>query len=99
MQRALLQYSRPKNRKLAVKALRMAGRDDLIGDQPQALLPADSNRSGRKTGMKKQSQTSQRRPKHSRDNKRHAVNRKTKQSGHKQIEAGRGRTANNQRHY
>ncbi|MBQ6395011.1 MAG: YgiQ family radical SAM protein [Atopobiaceae bacterium] len=35
MQRALIQYRNPKNRKLVLEALRMAGREDLIGSGPK----------------------------------------------------------------
>lgn len=39
MQRALLQYFLPKNHALVVKALRQAGRSDLIGIGPKCLVP------------------------------------------------------------
>ncbi|MGI5893192.1 MAG: YgiQ family radical SAM protein [Candidatus Merdivicinus sp.] len=38
MQRALLQYFMPKNRDLTLKALRKAGRTDLIGNGPNCLV-------------------------------------------------------------
>lgn len=38
MQRALLQYNRPENRELVKEALRLAGRSDLIGKDPQCLV-------------------------------------------------------------
>ncbi len=38
MQRALLQFSLPRNRKLVEKALKQLGRMDLIGHHPEALL-------------------------------------------------------------
>ncbi len=38
MQRALLQYFRPQNRELVLKALKMAGRRDLIGESPKCLV-------------------------------------------------------------
>ncbi len=38
MQRALLQYFRPENHDIVVKALKMAGRRDLIGDSPKCLV-------------------------------------------------------------
>ena len=55
MQRALLQYFKPENREIVEKALRMAGREDLIGPGPQCLIkgrprppvgrkPAEKNR-------------------------------------------------------
>ncbi|HPM71517.1 MAG TPA: YgiQ family radical SAM protein [Spirochaetales bacterium] len=37
-QRALLQYSKPENRKLVIEALRLAGRTDLIGRGPKCLV-------------------------------------------------------------
>ena len=39
MQRALLQYNRPENRDLVRRALIRAGRQDLIGNGPKALIP------------------------------------------------------------
>ena len=41
MQRALLQYYRPENRELVRKALKLAGRMDLIGSGPECLIPAE----------------------------------------------------------
>ena len=38
MQRALIQYRDPKNRALVAEALRLAGREDLIGYGPKCLL-------------------------------------------------------------
>ena len=38
LQRALLQFSRPENRSLAIQALRMAGREDLIGQGEECLF-------------------------------------------------------------
>ena len=38
MQRALIQYRDPKNRKLVIEALRKAGREDLIGYGPKCLV-------------------------------------------------------------
>ncbi len=42
MQRALLQYFLPKNRPLVQKALRLAGRADLIGPGKRCLIPAEA---------------------------------------------------------
>lgn len=39
MQRALLQFKNPANYDLVCEALRLAGRDDLIGFHPKALVP------------------------------------------------------------
>ena len=45
MQRALLQYGDPKNRNLVIKALKKAGREDLIGFGPKCLVkPSYSNK-------------------------------------------------------
>lgn len=41
LQRALLQYKDPKNHVLVRKALRQAGREDLIGKGPKALVPPE----------------------------------------------------------
>ncbi|MDD2955204.1 MAG: YgiQ family radical SAM protein [Oscillospiraceae bacterium] len=41
MQRALLQYYRPENRRLVAQALRAAGREDLIGAGAQCLIPPE----------------------------------------------------------
>ena len=38
MQRALLQFSNPKNRALVIEALTAAGREDLIGNSPECLV-------------------------------------------------------------
>ena len=39
MQRALLQFKNPANYELVSEALRLCGRDDLIGFHPRALIP------------------------------------------------------------
>ena len=41
MQRALLQWRRPENRKTVLAALRKAGREDLIGFGPDCLVPPE----------------------------------------------------------
>lgn len=41
MQRALMQYRRPQNRALVREALRLAGRDDLIGFGQKCLVPPE----------------------------------------------------------
>ena len=38
LQRALLQYSRPENANLVREALKLAGREDLIGNSPDCLV-------------------------------------------------------------
>ncbi|MFO7731377.1 MAG: YgiQ family radical SAM protein [Spirochaetia bacterium] len=44
MQRALLQYNRPENAAIVREALREAGRSDLIGHGPKALVPPERSR-------------------------------------------------------
>ena len=41
MQRALIQYRNPKNRKLVIEALKAAGREDLIGHDEKCLVRPD----------------------------------------------------------
>ncbi len=41
-QRALLQYFRPENKQIVLKALRQAGRQDLIGTGPKCLVAPDT---------------------------------------------------------
>lgn len=62
MQRALMQYNRPENRELVTKALRRAGRLDLIGKGEHCLIPFASSEktktlakpvSGERNGEKK----------------------------------------------
>jgi uncharacterized radical SAM protein YgiQ len=52
LQRALLQFSIPKNRKLVEEALKKAGRTDLIGYDRDCLIPPVDHRT---TGKKKES--------------------------------------------
>lgn len=44
LQRALIQYRNPKNRKLVMEALQKAGRIDLIGYGPKCLIRPDNHR-------------------------------------------------------
>lgn len=46
LQRALLQFGKPANRQKAAKALRLAGRTDLIGHAPECLFSLPQSRSG-----------------------------------------------------
>ncbi|MDN5363992.1 MAG: hypothetical protein PWQ91_1053 [Eubacteriales bacterium] len=48
MQRALLQYKNPRNWPLVRKALRLAGREDLIGYGPRALVPPEGEKKRRR---------------------------------------------------
>ncbi|MBR6568843.1 MAG: DUF3362 domain-containing protein, partial [Clostridia bacterium] len=73
MQRALLQFKNPANHSLVCEALRLAGRDDLIGFSPECLVAprpiARRNtpaKHGRTTGK---SNTSRSDPQHSTKNK------------------------------
>jgi len=43
MQRALLQYNYPKNHKIVIKALKKAGREDLIGYEEKCLVRPINN--------------------------------------------------------
>ena len=61
MQRALLQYFRPRNRELVIEALKTAGRRDLIGSAPSCLIEGDSrthSNTPRKSGDKTWQNTS-----------------------------------------
>ncbi len=55
MQRALIQYRLPENRRLVAEALRLAGRGDLIGYGNKCLIrpEMEKNRSGREKGGRK----------------------------------------------
>ena len=55
-QRALLQYFMPANREIVARALRKAGRTDLIGDSPKCLIPSD-RRAAAYSGEKGKTQT------------------------------------------
>ena len=54
-QRALLQYFKPENRTVVLKALRAAGRADLIGNGPHCLIKDDrpQTNTARKTGKQR----------------------------------------------
>ena len=88
MQRALLQYNRPRSRDMAQKALRLAGRDDLIGDGPQALIKKSGNfgsrteaKPGRKAKPNKRSRTGGRFNKADDSSTPSRSGRKTRQTG------------------
>ena len=53
MQRALMQYKLPSNRKLVLEALQKAGRTDLIGNGPKCLVPAYGQTSFSRKAAKK----------------------------------------------
>lgn len=48
MQRALLQFNRPENRRLVEKALKLAGREDLIGYDKDCLIRPSRPKNGQK---------------------------------------------------
>ncbi len=51
MQRTLMQYDRPQNRAVVMKALKKAMRTDLIGWGPNCLIPPYDKKEGAKTGL------------------------------------------------
>ncbi|MDD1684879.1 MAG: DUF3362 domain-containing protein, partial [Methanoregula sp.] len=57
IQRALMHYRDPRNRRLVTEGLRIAGRKDLIGSGNQCLVTGENWRSGRfakeQSGLKK----------------------------------------------
>ena len=53
LQRALLQYSRPENANLVREALRLAGREDLIGNSPECLVRPAFGQGGRGAAAKR----------------------------------------------
>lgn len=59
LQRALLQYSKPENANLVREALRLAGREDLIGNTPECLV-RPSFKGGRYTPEKKEQKSQNR---------------------------------------
>jgi uncharacterized radical SAM protein YgiQ len=62
MQRALIQYRDPKNRRLVIEALHKAGREDLIGYGPKCLIrPDKGGKNGGKARPKGQGQRRSRR--------------------------------------
>ena len=68
MQRALMQFGNPKNHDLVRKALRLAGREDLIGRDRECLVPPerDPQRDARRAAGKRDN------PAHERKAIRHA---------------------------
>ncbi len=61
LQRALLQFSRPENANLVREALRLAGREDLIGTSPESLVRPAFGQGGRSRYVpREQSKPSQR---------------------------------------
>ena len=58
MQRALIQYRNPKNYELVHEALIKAGREDLIGYEPQCLIRPRKSGNGKSGGQKANGQKS-----------------------------------------
>ncbi len=52
MQRALIQFYLPSNRRIVLDALRAAGREDLIGFGKDCLVPPDVRSSGKNSGSR-----------------------------------------------
>ena len=63
MQRALMQYFIPKNRDTVFKALKAAGRLDLVGSGKNCLIPAPSGYNAEKRGKKDKYKKYSRKPK------------------------------------
>ena len=53
MQRALMQYRAPRNRKLVLEALQKAGRMDLVGSGHKCLLHTEQEQRGGARGAKR----------------------------------------------
>ena len=62
LQRALLQFGKPENRAAAIKALRLAGRNDLIGYGDECLLAASSVPRQKHTGKSQDKRTDNGKP-------------------------------------
>lgn len=62
MQRALLQYRYPQNRNLVIQALKLTGREDLIGNESHCLIRPGSNNYGSKTSKPQNSKNTAGRP-------------------------------------
>ncbi len=84
MQRALMQFGNPRNHELVRKALRLAGREDLIGRDRECLVPPerDPPRDARKNSSKRDN------PAHERKAIRHADKLPTKPRRHGRDEGG-----------
>ena len=89
MQRALMQFSNPKNHALVRKALRLAGREDLIGRDRECLVPPERDpRRSQQQGGKRDN------PAHERKAIRHAdkAPQKPRRHGRDEAPQGRGRS-------
>ena len=66
MQRALMQYRAPRNRKLVLEALQKAGRMDLVGSGRKCLLHIDDERQGKPKNFARNAKSRERNHKRSR---------------------------------
>ncbi len=87
MQRALMQFGNPRNHDLVHKALRLAGREDLIGRDRECLVPPERDpvRDARKHAAKRDN------PAHERKSIRHADKLPQKPRRHGRDEGPQGR--------
>ncbi len=87
MQRALMQFGNPRNHELVRKALRLAGREGLIGRDRDCLVPPERDpvREARRSGKRDN-------PAHERKAIRHADKQPQKPRRHGRDEGGRGRS-------
>ena len=87
MQRALMQFGNPRNHDLVRKALRLAGREDLIGRDRECLVPPERDpvRDARKHAAKRDN------PAHERKSIRHADKLPQKPRRHGRDEGPQGR--------
>ncbi|MBQ7137894.1 MAG: YgiQ family radical SAM protein [Clostridia bacterium] len=87
MQRALMQFGNPRNHDLVRKALRLAGREDLIGRDRECLVPPERDpvRDARKHAAKRDN------PAHERKSIRHADKLPQKPRRHGRDEGSQGR--------
>ncbi|MCI8648684.1 MAG: YgiQ family radical SAM protein [Anaerotruncus sp.] len=61
LQRSLLQYFKPENRRAVLTALKKAGREDLIGNGPDCLVPPERGQPVGEAAVKRTQQTAHRR--------------------------------------
>ena len=93
MQRALMQFGNPRNHDLVRKALRLAGREDLIGRDRECLVPPERDpvRDMRRGSSKRDN------PAHERKAIRHADKQPQKSRRHGRDDGSQGRTSRRER--
>jgi len=93
MQRALMQFGNPRNHDLVRKALRLAGREDLIGRDRECLVPPERDpvRDMRRGSSKRDN------PAHERKAIRHADKQPQKSRHHGRDDGSQGRTSRRER--